>query len=138
MKKRFDLANVVTRASNKMGILGLGANGESTGEGLKLRRQLYPHVDQVTGLLSRFIRNAYCMPQFAMLPFITLLSVYIFTFYESLGGSTSIATFFVALARCIDVIATPYISHYSDRFKGEYGRRRPFCFIGKYELYSEG
>jgi GPH family glycoside/pentoside/hexuronide:cation symporter len=38
----------------------------------------------------------------------------------------------VALARCLDVLLTPYMSILSDHCRSKYGRRLPFCFIGTF------
>ena len=63
------------------------------------RRELYQHISNHDKELSFFTRNIYCLPQFATLPVVTLLSVYLVTFYESLGANFADIGFFIALGR---------------------------------------
>jgi Na+/melibiose symporter-like transporter len=94
------------------------------------RREKYQHLTKKTNKLNFFIRHSYCAPQLATLPVITLLSVYLNAYYESIGANLAYISFFIALARSLDVMSDPLISYWTDSFRGNYGRRRPFCFAG--------
>ncbi|CAM9379097.1 unnamed protein product, partial [Discosporangium mesarthrocarpum] len=72
----------------------------------------------------------YCAPTFSTLPVVTLLSVYGNTFYEQLGANLVYMSFFIAIARSMDVLSDPLMSHVTDSHRGRWGRRRPFCIMG--------
>jgi Na+/melibiose symporter-like transporter len=61
---------------------------------------------------------------------VLLLAVYITDFYERMGTKLAYISFYIALARSLDVISDPAMSYLTDSFRSSYGRRRPFCFIG--------
>ncbi|CAM9167921.1 unnamed protein product, partial [Heterosigma akashiwo] len=76
------------------------------------------------------VRHSYCAPTFSTLPVVTLLAVYLTSFYESLGVSLGYLSFFIALARSLDVLSDPLMSYITDSFRSQHGRRRPFCITG--------
>lgn len=106
-------------------------------KGDRARRKLYQHLEpyDFSKPLSFFIRNVYAAPSFATLPVTLLLSVYSLTFYESLGAQLSYISFFIALARSLDVLIDPFMSYLTDSYRSEHGRRRPFNFLGSF-LYA--
>ncbi|CAM9977770.1 unnamed protein product, partial [Choristocarpus tenellus] len=83
-----------------------------------------------SGLLPLRTKLSYCAPTFSTLPVVTVLSVYGNTFYELLGANLVYMSFFIALARSIDVLSDPLMSHLTDAYRSQWGRRRPFCAIG--------
>jgi Na+/melibiose symporter-like transporter len=109
---------------------GATAEQEVDYDAILKRREKYQHLSKKTNKLDFFIRHSYCAPQLATLPVITLLSVYLNAYYESIGASLAYISFFIALARSLDVMSDPLISYWTDSFRGSYGRRRPFCFAG--------
>ena len=94
------------------------------------RMLLYPNNAEGRTTMSVFKRALYCAPRAGILPVITLLLIYSASFYERLGTNLQIITFSIALARCMDILADPVVSHLSDTFRGAFGRRRPFFFAG--------
>jgi Na+/melibiose symporter-like transporter len=61
---------------------------------------------------------------------VLLLAVYITDFYERMGTKLAYISFYIALARSLDVISDPAMSYLTDSFRSPHGRRRPFCFVG--------
>lgn len=106
------------------------AEGELHAHALSKRRLLYQHLSSEVQNLSFFVRHVYCAPQFATLPVVTLLSVYLTTFYQNIGAGPAYVSFFIALARSLDVLSDPLMSYATDSFRSSFGRRRPFCFVG--------
>jgi Na+/melibiose symporter-like transporter len=105
-------------------------------DALTLRRQFYPNLESdTTQNLDFGLRNIYSAPSFATLPVVTLLAVYLTTFYESIGAQLAYLSFFIALARSLDVLSDPVMSYITDSYRSKHGRRRPFCFIGCF-IYS--
>jgi Na+/melibiose symporter-like transporter len=99
------------------------------------RSKLYAHVNSKVGRLSSKIRILFSSMQVALEPVSTLLVIYTPTFYQNLGASFHYIAFFVAVTRSVDIILDPFISYSSDSFRGPFGRRRPFIFVGCF-LYA--
>mmetsp|Transcript_37405 Transcript_37405/g.47692 ORF Transcript_37405/g.47692 Transcript_37405/m.47692 type:complete len:992 (+) Transcript_37405:97-3072(+) len=98
--------------------------------GLLRRRQHFPNMITEQSSLPMRICQSYCMPTFSTLPVVTLLAVYLTAFYEDMGVSLSSLSFFIALARSLDVISDPLMSYITDACRSKWGRRRPFCISG--------
>mmetsp|Transcript_6737 Transcript_6737/g.8409 ORF Transcript_6737/g.8409 Transcript_6737/m.8409 type:complete len:1212 (+) Transcript_6737:285-3920(+) len=98
--------------------------------GLVRRRDNYKNMDGTSNGLSFRVRQSYCMPTFSTLPVVTLLAVYITDFYEQLGAQLSKMSFYIALARSLDVTSDPLMSYLTDSYRSRFGRRRPFCITG--------
>ena len=58
------------------------------------------------------------------------ISIHAIIYYENLGANLLYISFFVALARAIEIILKPIIAHFSDNLNKRIGRRRPFMLIG--------
>jgi len=104
-------------------------------EAIRQRRLRYQHVTEESKSLSTLITHSYTMPTFSTLPVVMLLAVYLNVFYESLGCNLAYLSFFIALARGLDVVSDPLMSFISDssRLKKGFwlsGRRRPFMLTG--------
>mmetsp|Transcript_14155 Transcript_14155/g.17769 ORF Transcript_14155/g.17769 Transcript_14155/m.17769 type:complete len:1028 (+) Transcript_14155:104-3187(+) len=97
---------------------------------MKLRRTKYKNMSADDHHLSLWVRHSYCMPTFSTLPVITLLAVYLTSFYENMGVTLGYLSFFIALARSLDVISDPLMSYITDSCRTRFGRRRPFCVTG--------
>ena len=93
---------------------------------------MYPNNAEGYTTMSAFKRAMYCAPKAGILPVMTLLLVFGASMYERLGTNLQLITFFMALARCMDILADPLVSHFSDTFRGVFGRRRPFFFAGSW------
>ena len=50
-------------------------------------------------------------------PVIIMLSAYLLSFYEKLGGDLAYMSFFMAFARGLDVITDPAMSNVTDSFR---------------------
>ena len=99
------------------------------------RSKLYMHVNNKLGQLSFSFRVLYSMPQVVLASVMTLMVIYTPAFYENLGASAHYIAFFVAVTRSLDLLLDPFISYLSDSFRGPFGRRRPFIFVGCF-LYA--
>eukprot|EP00949_MAST-11_sp_MAST-11-sp1_P002941 g2941.t1 len=82
------------------------------------------------GRLSLSTKLAYAAPTMSTLPIVLLFAVYITVFYEKMGAPLSYISLFIALARSLDVITDPLMSHVTDSKRGPSGRRRPFILTG--------
>ena len=51
-------------------------------------------------------------------------------YYENVGASLLLMSFFVALARAIEIILKPILAHLSDTATFKWGRRKPFMLMG--------
>ena len=51
-------------------------------------------------------------------------------YYENLGASLLLMSFFVALARAIEIVLKPIIAYLSDTATFKWGRRKPFMLMG--------
>jgi len=51
-------------------------------------------------------------------------------YYENIGASLLLISFFVALARAIEIMLKPIIAHLSDTTTFKWGRRKPFMLGG--------
>jgi len=87
------------------------------------RRFLYTNMKEDSNGLGNRVRHSYCMPTFATLPVVTLLGVYLTDFYENMGVTLGYLSFFIALARSLDVISDPLMSSITDSCRSKYGRR---------------
>jgi len=58
------------------------------------------------------------------------ISIHALLFYESIGASLLYLSFFVALARAVEIILKPLVAHYSDVTNTRYGRRKPYMICG--------
>lgn len=87
------------------------------------------HRPLPTRLKTR-IKHLYGAPAFTGAPVVVMISVYITQFYEKLGASLAYLSFFIALARSLDVLTDPMMSHITDGFRSKWGRRRPFMAVG--------
>jgi len=94
------------------------------------RSKLFRHVGANIGRLALKLRMLYSAPQVAIVPVSTLLSIYSVPLYESLGASLQYLAFFMAITRSLDLVMDPLISYITDSFRGPFGRRRPFMFVG--------
>ena len=72
----------------------------------------------------------YSLPSFGKMSCLVLLNVNSTLYYESLGASLIYMSFFVILARSLEILVKPLIAHYSDEIKTNLGRRKPFMLIG--------
>ena len=104
-------------------------------EAIRTRHKYYQNVKEEEKSLGTLITHSYTMPTFSTLPVIMLLAVYLNVFYESLGCNLAYLSFFIALARGLDVVSDPLMSYISDssRINKNFwmsGRRRPFMLIG--------
>jgi len=61
---------------------------------------------------------------------IYFLSIHALIFYENLGSSLLLISFFTALGRTIEIILKPIIAHISDTSNFKSGRRKPFMLFG--------
>lgn len=98
--------------------------------GLARRRKRHANLSPSAHGLSTRVRQAYCMPTLSTLPVVTLLAVYLTDFYEALGARLSALSFYIALARSLDVTSDPLMSYLTDSCRSRWGRRRPFCVTG--------
>ncbi|CEM03357.1 unnamed protein product [Vitrella brassicaformis CCMP3155] len=87
-----------------------------------------PVLDE--GILPLRIKVSFAAPTFSTLPITLLLAAYANQFYEMLGASLAYMSFFIALARCFDVLSDPGMSYLTDTFSSPFGRRKPFMIIG--------
>ena len=87
-----------------------------------------PVLDE--GILPLRIKVSFAAPTFSTLPITLLLAAYANQFYEMLGASLAYMSFFIALARCFDVLSDPGMSYLTDTFSSRFGRRKPFMIIG--------
>mmetsp|Transcript_33109 Transcript_33109/g.41635 ORF Transcript_33109/g.41635 Transcript_33109/m.41635 type:complete len:1060 (-) Transcript_33109:263-3442(-) len=104
-------------------------------KGLRIRRKEYPNLANDAATLTPRLIHSYCIPTFSTLPVVSLLAVYLTAFYEQMGVSLAALSFFMALARSLDVTSDPVMSYLTDScrlFLGKYdwGRRKPFCITG--------
>ena len=72
----------------------------------------------------------YSLPSFGKMSCLVLLNVNSTLYYESLGASLMYISFFVILARSLEILVKPLIAHISDEIKTKLGRRKPFMLIG--------
>ena len=72
----------------------------------------------------------YSLPSFGKMSCLVLLNVNSTLYYESLGASLIFMSFFVILARSLEILIKPLIAHVSDEIKTKLGRRKPFMLIG--------
>ena len=72
----------------------------------------------------------YSLPSFGKMSCLVLLNVNSTLYYESLGASLIYMSFFVILARSLEILVKPLIAHVSDEIKTKMGRRKPFMLIG--------
>ena len=72
----------------------------------------------------------YSLPSFGKMSCLVLLNVNSTLYYESLGASLIYMSFFVILARSLEILIKPLIAHVSDEIKTKMGRRKPFMLIG--------
>jgi len=80
--------------------------------------------------LALKLRVLFSAPQMANVPVSTLLSIYSVPLYESLGANPQYLAFFMAITRSLDLVMDPLMSYVTDSFRGPFGRRRPFMFVG--------
>ena len=52
--------------------------------------------------------------------------------YESLGAKLILMSFFVSIARAVEILLKPTIANISDNLISMFGRRKPFMFIGSF------
>ena len=72
----------------------------------------------------------YSLPSFGKMSCLVIININGLLFYESIGASLIFLSFFVALARSVEIILKPLIAHLSDSIVSKYGRRKPFMLIG--------
>jgi len=68
----------------------------------------------------------YGLPAILRDPLIVFMAVYSIIFYESLGASLSIMSFFIGISRALDILNDPIIANWSDNTNTKYGRRYPW------------
>ena len=72
----------------------------------------------------------YSLPSFGKMSCFILLNIHAMLYYESIGASLVYMSFFVTLARGVEILLKPIIAHCSDELKTSIGRRKPFMIIG--------
>ena len=72
----------------------------------------------------------YSLPSFAKMSCFVLLNIHAMLYYESIGASLVYMSFFVTMARGIEILLKPIIAHLSDELKTSIGRRKPFMIAG--------
>jgi GPH family glycoside/pentoside/hexuronide:cation symporter len=72
----------------------------------------------------------YTLPAFGKMSCLVLMNIQALMYYESIGAGLLYLSFFVALARAVEVIIKPAIAHWSDELKSPLGRRKPFMLFG--------
>ena len=72
----------------------------------------------------------YSLPSFGKMSCFILLNIHAMIYYESIGASLVYMSFFVTMARGIEILLKPFIAHYSDELKTSIGRRKPFMIAG--------
>jgi hypothetical protein len=86
----------------------------------------HPRTDKLP-LLTKL---AYGAPSLATSSLSFLVSVYLNDFYLSLGAPLAFLTFFIAVARSLDILVDPTIGNWTDRTRTRWGRRRIFTATG--------
>jgi len=56
--------------------------------------------------------------------------VHLLKFYQGQGATLAQLAFFTSIARCFDVLSDPFMANLSDATRSQFGRRRPYIFIG--------
>ena len=72
----------------------------------------------------------YSLPSFGKMSCLVLLNVHAMLYYESIGASLVYMSFFVTLARGLEILLKPIIAHLSDELRTSLGRRKPFMIAG--------
>ena len=72
----------------------------------------------------------YSLPSFCKMSCLVLLNIHAMLYYESIGASLIYMSFFVTLARGLEILLKPFIAHWSDELKTSFGRRKPFMVVG--------
>ena len=72
----------------------------------------------------------YSLPSFGKMSCFVLLNIHAMLYYESIGASLVYMSFFVTLARGVEILLKPIIAHCSDELKTSIGRRKPFMIVG--------
>ena len=92
----------------------------------------YSHIGKIqdNDKLSLSTLIFYSLPSFGKMSCLVLLNVNSTLYYESLGASLIFMSFFVILARSLEILIKPLIAHVSDEIKTKLGRRKPFMLIG--------
>ena len=84
--------------------------------------------------LSIMSRVVYALPTFATTPVILMLTLFLNDYYEGLGMTLSQLSFYIALARSLDVVSDPGMAYITDSTRNlcgqNWGRRRPYIFAG--------
>lgn len=87
------------------------------------------HLEPISRMPMK-VKLTFGAPQFSIFSIYMLISVHATLFYEYLGAQLSYLAFFTAFARSFDVLTDPLMSWWSDSTRTQYGRRRPFIFVG--------
>ncbi len=90
----------------------------------------YSKMDNNKDILPLSTLIFYSLPSFGKMSCLVLLNVNSTLYYESLGASLIYMSFFVILARSLEILVKPLIAHISDEIKTKMGRRKPFMLIG--------
>jgi len=69
-------------------------------------------------------------PLFSTTSFSLSLSVYLTDYYIALGAPLAFLTFFIAVARSMDILVDPVMGNITDRTRTRWGRRRIFTLSG--------
>ena len=72
----------------------------------------------------------YSLPSFGKMSCLVLLNIHAMLYYESIGASLIYMSFFVTLARGLEILLKPIIAHWSDELRTSFGRRKPFMIAG--------
>ena len=72
----------------------------------------------------------YSLPSFGKMSCLVLLNIHAMLYYESIGASLIYMSFFVTLARGLEILLKPIIAHCSDELRTSFGRRKPFMVAG--------
>jgi len=103
---------------------------EKAGEGAETEAPLDEPLVGEDGKLPLSVRLAYCFPTVATLPVTALIAVFVLSFYSRRGADLPSMALAVAVARSIDVISDPVMSHLTDSCRSIVGRRKPFILVG--------
>lgn len=80
--------------------------------------------------ISMSILIFYSLPSFGKMSCLVLLNIHAMLYYESIGASLIYMSFFVTLARGLEILLKPIIAHCSDELRTTIGRRKPFMIAG--------
>ena len=77
-----------------------------------------------------YIKLIFSMPRYTIRSMYTVHSIYIITYYNTLGTELSLMAFFIALGRSFDALTDPFMGWITDNTRGSFGRRKPYLLLG--------